>query len=80
MKHRINIVHSEDYEAVYINDELSYEDHRIDPMEMMLHIKAEVPGSSKLNDLIIDEWWANEEWMCEVQEFPKTFEEVKLRF
>ena len=80
MKHRVNIVHSCDFEAVYINGELSYQDHRIDPMEMMCYIKTKIPGSSKLNDLIVDEWWADEEWMSKNQEFPKTFEEVKLRF
>lgn len=80
MKHRINIVHSEDYEAVYINDELVYEDHHIDPMEMVLQIKAEIPGSTKLNDLIVDEWWADEEWISEEQYFPRTFDRVKLRF
>lgn len=80
MKHRINIVHSEDYEAVYINDELVYEDHHIDPMEMVLQIKAEIPGSTKLNDLIVDEWWADEEWINEEQYFPRTFNRVKLRF
>lgn len=80
MKHRVNIVHSCDFEAVYINGELSYQDHHIDPMEMMCYIKIKIPGSSKLNDLIVDEWWVDEEWMSKNQDFPKTFEEVKLRF
>lgn len=79
MKYRINIVHAEDWEAVYINEELSFQDHRINPMEMMLYIKTKVPGSSKLNDLIIDEWWVDEKWMNQVQIFPKNFEDVRVR-
>ena len=79
MKHRINIVHAEDWEAVYINEELSFQDHRIDPMEMMCYIKTKIPGSSKLNDLIVDEWWVDEEWMNQVQMFPENFEDVKVR-
>lgn len=80
MKHRINIVHANNLEAVYINEKLSYQDHLINPVELLFYIKTKIPGSSKLNDLIVDEWWADEEWMSKNQDFPKTFEEVKLRF
>ena len=80
MKHRINIVHANNWEAVYINEKLSYQDRLINPVELLLYIKTKIPGSSKLNDLIVDEWWADEEWMSKNQNFPKTFEEVKLRF
>lgn len=80
MKHRINIVHANNWEAVYINEKLSYQDRLINPVELLLYIKTKIPGSSKLNDLIIDEWWADENWMNQIQLFPENFDDVKLRF
>ena len=80
MKHRINIVHANNWEAVYINEKLSYQDRLINPVELLLYIKTKIPGSSKLNDLIVDEWWADENWMNQIQLFPENFDDVKLRF
>ncbi len=80
MKHRINIVHSDEWDGVYVNDELIYQDYSIDPMELILRIKLKIPGSAKLNDLSVDEWYAEPEWISKVMLFPKNFEDVKLRF
>ena len=80
MKHRINIVHANNWEAVYINEKLSYQDHLINPVELLLYIKTKIPGSSKLNDLIVDEWWADDDWTNQIQTFPESFKDVKVRF
>ena len=80
MKHRINIVHSDDWEGVYIDDKLTYQDHHIIPMELFLRLKKLIPGSTKFNDIVFDEWWADEDWIEKIQIFPKKFEDVKLRY
>lgn len=80
MKHRINIVHANNWEAVYINEKLSYQDRLINPVELLLYIKTKIPGSSKLNDLIVDEWWADDDWTNQIQTFPESFKDVKVRF
>lgn len=80
MKHRINIVHSQNFEALYINGELALQDRRIDPLQLMYYIKLIIPKSAKLNDLIPDEWWTDDEWGSTIQAFPKHFKDVKLRF
>lgn len=80
MKHRINIVHANNWEAVYINEKLSYQDRLINPVELLLYIKTKIPGSSKLNDLIVDEWWADDDWTNQIQTFPENFKDVKVRF
>lgn len=80
MKHRINIVHANNWEAVYINEKLSYQDHLINPVELLFYIKTKIPGSSKLNDLIVDEWWVDDDWTNQIQTFPENFKDVKVRF
>ncbi len=79
MKHRLNIVHSDDWEAVYIDDKLTYQDYAINPMELLTRIKIEIPGSTKLNDLVVDEWWADADWISKNLIFPESFSDVKLR-
>lgn len=80
MKHRINIIHADDWEGVYVDDTLAYQDHLIRPMELYLQLKYLIPGSTKLNDIVFDEWWVDEKWMSEIETLPENFVDVKLRY
>lgn len=80
MKYRINIVHTNNSDGIYIDNQLTYQDYQINPMEFLLHLKIHIPGSAKLNDLIVDEWWADEEWAKKLTRLPKYFDDVKKRF
>lgn len=70
----------EDWEGLYLNGKCVRQDHRILPMDMLLDIKIHFPGDTKLNDLIPDVWYADEEWAEEAGEFPYDWNDVKVRF
>ena len=74
------LVRSDDWEALYIDDKLVCEGHRIPRMDLISYIKVKLTGDTLLSDILYDEWWADQEWLDNLGHYPRYFEEVKVMF
>ena len=74
------LVHTDNWEGLYIKNKLVHQGHTIGRMQLLLYIKTKFPGNTTLNEIIPDVFFADQEWLDERGTYPKDFKDVKIRF
>lgn len=73
----VKIVNGDVWKALYIDDELIYENHDIEIPDFLEYIK-ENNENELISDIEYSEHWCDPEWLEDVGGFPQNFYDIRF--
>ena len=74
---KINVVNGDMWQAVYIDEELIYENHQVDLNYLFQVMKTKNPNEN-IKNIEFNEEYCDIDWLEDVGNFPKDYKEIQF--